>query len=221
MELTHTEEDYLKSVFNITERNKGTASTNAIASQLNTSAASVTDMVQRLSEKGLLDYKKYHGVQLSSTGIRLATQLIRSERLWKVFLSYKLKLSWDKISAYAEELKHVNSAEVIDTLSEYLDHPKFDPHGEAIPNSEGKFTLRQQTSLLNLHKNDLAILVGVRNHEPEFLQFLSEKKLLLGCKIEVTNDLSFDFSKEVLVNGTYKLLLSPNICQNLYVRKQH
>ena len=217
--LSHTEEQYLYIVFKITERNRGSASTNDIAKALQTTAASVTDMIKRLSEKAYLNYKKYHGVQLSAQGVRTATQLIRNKRLWKVFLNQKLHIPWDRINHAAEQLKHIHSDELIFALSQFLGDPKYDPHGEAIPNAEGKFTLRKQISLFQLHKNQEAILVGVRNHESEFLQFLHKTDLVLGCKIKVLNSHDFDFSKEILVNDSKRVLLSAKICHELYVRQ--
>ncbi len=218
--LSHTEEDYLKVVFNITERNKGTAGTNDIAGTLNTTPASVTDMIKRLSDKGYLNYKKYHGVQLSPMGIRAATQLIRNERLWKVFLHNSLGLSWDRIAYVAEQLKHVRSEETIDALSQFLGNPKFDPLGEAIPNKDGRFTLRNQVSLFNMKLNERGVIVGVRRHDAAFLKFLSTQNLKLGTKLKVINTLDFDFSKEVLVNDDNRLLLAANVCQELYVKPE-
>jgi len=221
VKLTHTEEDYLRAIFNLTERNRGTASTSDIARSLGTSAASVTDMIGRLSEKGFLKYKKYYGVQLSPPGIKAATQLIRSERLWKVFLSEKLDIPWERISSIAQKLKHVRSDELIENLSAFLDHPRYDPHGEAIPNREGRFTLRTQNPLFNLQKGDKGILVGVRNHNDTFLQFLSSQKLTIGATLQVLNTMEFDFSKEVLINGQDKVVLSAKICHELYVRQRN
>ena len=94
--ISHTEENYLKAIFKIAERENKTASTNSIAAILNTSAASVSDMLKRLSDKKLINYKKYKGVTLTSEGNIIATHLVRKHRLWEVFLVNKLKFSWEK-----------------------------------------------------------------------------------------------------------------------------
>ena len=141
---SETEENYIKAIFKITEKNQGAATTNAIANHLSTSPASVTDMLKRLSTKDYFHYEKYKGVYLTSKGIDMATQLIRKHRLWEVFLVEKLKFSWDQVHDIAEQLEHIDSDELIVRLDDYLDNPKYDPHGDPIPNAEGKFTIRNQ-----------------------------------------------------------------------------
>lgn len=218
--LSHTEENYIKAVFKLTERNRGTASTNDIAAALHTSAASVTDMIRRLSDKDLLVYEKYKGVFLSPVGMKQANRLIRRERLWKVFLHDKLGMPWDKIASAADQLKHVKSERMIEALDDYLDHPRFDPHGEPIPNAEGRFTLRNQTALDKLKKYDRAVVLGVRNHNPEFLKYLSANGIGIGTEIEISQKFDFDLSVELKLDKDRKLLLPSAHCQDIYVRIQ-
>ncbi|MGA0232187.1 MAG: metal-dependent transcriptional regulator [Saprospiraceae bacterium] len=217
--LSHTEENYLRTVFDLTERNRGSAGTNDIAAVLHTSAASVTDMIRRMASKDLLVYEKYKGVKLSQTGMKHANRIIRRERLWKVFLSEKLGLSWDKLERIADQLKHVKSEEMIEALDDYLRNPKFDPHGEAIPNSAGRFTLRNQSSLVSLSKYDRAVVVGVRNHSPDFLRYLSSSGMTIGSQIEVTRRFDFDYSMEIQVGGKTKIVLPAKHSTEIYVRK--
>ena len=150
--ISHTEENYLKAIFKIAERENKTASTNSIAAILNTSAASVSDMLKRLSDKKLINYKKYKGVTLTTEGNIVATHLVRKHRLWEVFLVNKLKFSWEQVHDIAEQLEHIQSLELINRLDNFLNNPKFDPHGDPIPNAEGKFTLRNQHPLNDLHR---------------------------------------------------------------------
>ncbi len=219
IQLSLTEEDYLKAIFNITEKNRGTASTNDIASSMQTSAAAVTDMVQRMASRKLLDYEKYKGVKLNSVGIAFATQLIRKERLWKVFLHQKLGMDWDKLNDAAEQLKHINTIEVIRKLELFLGSPKYDPHGEPIPNADGRFTLRNQTSLFNLRKTDRAKVVAVRNQSSSFLQFLDDCGISIGSQIEVLQEIDFDLSKRIMINDQTSIVFSSKICQDLYVKQ--
>jgi DtxR family Mn-dependent transcriptional regulator len=216
---THTEEDYMKAIFNLTERNKGSANTNDIAKLMNTSAASVSDMIQRLAKKEYFIYEKYHGVHLSPKGIHYTTKLIRRERLWKVFLSKTLGISWDSLSTISEQLKHVKSDILVDSLDKHLNYPKYDPHGEAIPNSEGRFTLRKQDALHKLQKGEKATLLAVRNHDSSFLKYLDQIGLCIGAEIEVIQCIDFDHSKEVLIDKSQKAVLSSQICHELYVRQ--
>ena len=109
--VSFTEENYLKAIFKIAEKDKKPAGTNAIAAEISTSAASVTDMLKRLAEKGLINYQKYKGVSLSSSGSKLATNLIRKHRLWESFLVKKLGFTWDKVHDIAEQMEHIKSEE--------------------------------------------------------------------------------------------------------------
>jgi len=216
---TETEENYIKAIFKITEKNQGAANTNAIAKHLNTSAASVTDMLRRLSEKEYFHYEKYKGVYLTTKGIQMATQLVRKHRLWEVFLVDKLDFQWDEVHDIAEQLEHVDSDELITRLDKFLGSPKYDPHGDPIPNAEGKFTLRSQISLLNLQKSEEAVVVGVRNHDTPFLQYLNKLCINLGTRIKIISENDFDHSKEILIDGKLQTVLSQKACNNLYVKK--
>ncbi|MCI5083695.1 MAG: metal-dependent transcriptional regulator, partial [Saprospiraceae bacterium] len=149
-EFSHTEENYLKAIYKICERKGKAASTNAISNAMQTSAASVTDMLKRLSEKELIHYERYKGVTLAEAGNKIATTLIRKHRLWEVFLVEKLEFSWDEVHEVAEQLEHIRSPKLVEELERYLGYPKFDPHGDPIPDAEGRFTYRKQTLLADM-----------------------------------------------------------------------
>ncbi len=219
--ISTTEENYLKAIFKVSEKLQKPASTNAIATEIATSAASVTDMLKRLSEKGLLNYEKYKGVTLTDQGQQLATTLIRKHRLWEVFLVDKLHFSWDEVHEIAEQLEHIKSPELIVRLDEYLAFPKFDPHGDPIPDAEGNFTYRNQVLLHKLQTNEHGVVVGVQEHSPAFLQYLDRIDLRLGTQIEVLEHFEFDESIQVKLNNDRELLLSQKVCQNLFVTQQH
>jgi len=216
---TVTEENYIKAIYKITEKNQGSANTNAIAAHLETSAASVTDMLKRLSEKDYFHYEKYKGVYLTSKGIQLATNLVRRHRLWEVFLVDKLGFRWDEVHHLAEELEHVDSDDLIIRLDNYLGNPKYDPHGDPIPNSDGKFTIRNQVSLQSLIKGETGIVVGVRESDTPFLTYLNELGISLGTEIKVLNHIEFDHSKKVFIDNEDEQVLSQKACTNLFVKK--
>ncbi len=218
--LSHTEENYLKAIFKISERSGSTASTNAIARLLHTSAASVTDMIKRLSEKDLINYEKYKGVTLTPEGSDIAKLLIRKHRLWEVFLVEKLHFSWDKVHDIAEQLEHIRSKELIGRLEEYLGFPKFDPHGDPIPDAEGNFTFRKQLLLHELAPGDTGVIVGVQDHAPDFLQYLDHSKLVLGAEVTVLEHFSYDESMRILINGATEQALSKKVSQNIFVQKK-
>ncbi len=217
--ISTTEENYLKTIYQISEKAGKTATTNAIAGGLSTSAASVTDMLKRLSEKGLLHYEKYKGVSLTQSGQKLATALIRKHRLWEVFLVEKLRFSWDEVHEIAEQLEHIKSPELIERLDDHLGFPKFDPHGDPIPDAEGNFAFRQQVLLSTLQKGDAGVLVGVQEHSTAFLQYLDRMNLQLGVQLKVLEHFDYDESLSILLNEEKELVLSHKVCQNLFITK--
>lgn len=216
--ISQTEENYLKAIYKIGEKNNKPAGTNAIAAEMETSAASVTDMIKRLSEKKLIIYQKYRGVNLSPEGSKIATNLIRKHRLWESFLVDKLGFTWDKVHDIAEQLEHIKSEELISKLDEYLDFPKFDPHGDPIPNADGKFTLRTQILLSQLSKNDKAVIIGVKDHDNEFLKFLNTKEVNLGTAITILEKYSYDKTISVEINSV-EHLLSEKVSKQIFVKK--
>jgi DtxR family Mn-dependent transcriptional regulator len=216
--LSFTEENYLKAIFKICEQSKKSASTNAIAKRMNTSAASVTDMLQRLSGKLLINYEKYKGVTLTESGNRIATNLIRKHRLWEVFLVDKLKFSWGAVHEIAEELEHIKSDELVERLDEFLEHPKFDPHGDPIPDAEGNFTFRQKSPLSKLKIGEKGIVIGVQENSTTFLNYLDQLKLSLGSSVEVIDFFEYDESLRILLNGK-ETTLSNKVSQNLFIQK--
>lgn len=216
--VSFTEENYLKAIFKIAEKNNKPAGTNAIASEMNTSPASVTDMLKRLSEKELINYQKYKGVSLSAKGSKIATNLIRKHRLWESFLVNKLEFTWDKVHDIAEQMEHIKSKELVSRLDEYLDYPKFDPHGDPIPNADGKFTLRAQVLLSLMRKGEEGIVIGVREHDDEFLRFLNHKNIKLGSEIRIIDKNDYDKSLAVQVDGQ-DLMITEKVSKQIFVKK--
>jgi DtxR family Mn-dependent transcriptional regulator len=218
--ISPTEENYLKAIFKISEQSGGNrASTNAIAAAMNTTAASVTDMVKRLSAKGLIHYESHRGVTLTLEGGQIATSLIRNHRLWEVFLVEKLRFSWDEVHDIAEQLEHIKSSLLIRRLDEHLGFPRFDPHGDPIPDADGKFTFRKQSPLADLTLEEQGIVVGVQDHSPAFLQYLDRQNLALGTKVKVLERFEYDESMKVVVNDASEIILSKKVCQNLFVER--
>lgn len=216
--ISRTEENYLKAIFNLCEGTENPASTNAIAQIMQTKAASVTSMIQGLSEKGLVIYKKHKGVRLAEAGIKIATNLIRKHRLWETFLVEKLQFSWDEVHEIAEELEHIKAPKLFARLDEFLGHPKFDPHGDPIPDADGNFTFRKQILLSTLEIEKEAIVVGVLDDSPSFLQYLDKLNLILGTKIKILESFEYDDSIKILLNDEQEQILTQKVCLNLYVK---
>lgn len=217
--LSKTEEDYLKAIYKISEKSQSVARTSDISEYMHTSPASVTDMLKKLSAKSYIDYEKYKGVSLTTEGSRIATNLIRRHRLWEVFLCNKLRFTWDKIHDIAEELEHIDSEELIQRLDAFLDYPKYDPHGDPIPNANGKFTLRNQRRLVDVPIGVDSQLVGVREYDDRFLKYLSSINLNLGSKIKVLSRNDYDQSLVLNINDEAKdIMLSNMITEKLLVK---
>ena len=136
--LSFVEENYLKAIYRLSEDGAKAVLTNALADSMNTRAASVTDMVKRLSGKNLISYEKYYGVKITRQGKLAALMIVRKHRLWECFLVEKLQFSWDEIHEVAEQLEHIQSPLLIEKLDSFLGHPKVDPHGHPIPDKNGK-----------------------------------------------------------------------------------
>ncbi len=216
--ISSTEENYLKAIFKIAENEKDNASTNSIAKHLATSPASVTDMLKKLSRKELINYKKYKGVTLTQAGSKIATKLIRRHRLWEVFLVNKLKFSWDKVHEIAEELEHIPYDELINRLDIYLGQPKFDPHGDPIPNAAGKFTLRNQVLLSDLRVLETGIVIGVKEHDAPFLQYLTSLSIKLGTEVKLMDKIEFDQSMKIEIDQKETIHLSEKVSNNLLIK---
>ena len=218
MAITQAEENHLKAIFKIGEKEGKPALTNAIAALMQTSAASVTDMLKRLADKGLITYEKYRGVQLTEEGNRLATALIRKHRLWEVFLTEKLGFSWDEVHELAEQLEHVHGNDLVSRLDAFLGHPKFDPHGDPIPDAEGRWTFRKQAPLATLQPGDRGIVTGVDEHSATFLQYLDQIGIALGTSLELLERFPYDQSVRVRMSDGRELVLSEKVTQNLFVK---
>lgn len=217
--ITHAEENYLKAIFKIAEKEARAVSTNAIAAEMQTTAASVSDMLKRLADKNLIDYAKYRGVQLTESGSQIATALIRKHRLWEVFLVEKLGFAWDEVHDLAEQLEHVQGDRLIERLDHFLGYPKFDPHGDPIPDAEGRWTYRSQAPLSTLQPGEHGVVTGVEDHSAAFLQYLDQLGLTLGANLELLERFPYDQSVRIRTQDGREIALSDKVGQNLYVRK--
>lgn len=216
MNLTQAEENYLKAIFKLASAEQQPVSTNAIAALLHTAAASVTDMLKRLAEKQLISYEKYKGVQLSPSGSKIATALIRKHRLWETFLADKLHFPWEEVHDLAEQLEHIQSDALTNRLDQFLGHPRFDPHGGPIPDATGHWELREQTALSALNPGERGKLTGVADDSPVFLQHLNHLCIALGARIEVIELFPFDHSLRVEVDGN-SATITEKVAQNLMI----
>ncbi|MBL0027064.1 MAG: metal-dependent transcriptional regulator [Saprospiraceae bacterium] len=216
--LSPTEENYLKSIFKIAEKENKAVSTNSIANLMSTTPASVTDMIQKLSQKKYLQYTKYKGVTLTQSGNKVAIKIIRKARLWEVFLVNKLRFAWHQIHNIADELEHVSSDELISRLDAFLDYPKFDPHGNPVPNADGKFTIRNQMALADIPLNQKVTVLGVKENLPDFLRYLTDINIRIGVEIMVLQQVPYDKSMRILIDNKTEQVISRSTSQLLSVK---
>ena len=212
--LSFSEENYLKAIYALSKEEP--ASTNALAEYLDTKASSITDMLKKLSQKDLVNYVKYQGTTLTDSGRSTAVYIIRKHRLWEVFLVNNLGFGWDEVHDVAEQLEHIKSPKLINRLDEFLGYPTKDPHGDPIPDADGKMPEFKPVPLSDLEAGDKAVVTGVNDSSSDFLKFLDHKGIRLGDDIIIEEILSYDRSMVVKRNGE-QLTLSEKICQNLLV----
>jgi len=215
--MTFSEENYLKAIYHLTASSNSGVSTNAIAEIMETKASSVTDMLKKLSEKDLVNYKRYQGVTLTDKGKLEAKMIVRKHRLWEVFLVEKLDFSWDEVHDIAEQLEHIKSEKLINRLDDFLGNPTEDPHGDPIPNAEGQLPKIEKQLLSDLTEGQKGIVVGVKDTSSEFLKYLDKQGIALGSTIEIKVKESFDQSLRIKVDLAL-LNISNKIATNLFVK---
>ncbi|HEY0667661.1 MAG TPA: metal-dependent transcriptional regulator [Sphingobacteriaceae bacterium] len=212
-----TEENYLKAIYHLGGAGNIAVNTNSIAELTNTKAASVTDMLKKLADKGLINYIKYQGVTLTEKGKGTAINIVRKHRLWEVFLVEKLGFKWDEVHDIAEELEHINSEQLIDRLDTFLGNPKADPHGDPIPDRDGIFHKKELIKLADLIAKQEGKISGVNEHSAAFLQYLEKAGLTLGTTIVVKEALEYDGSVNLLI-GKKEITVSSKVAKNLLIQ---
>lgn len=217
---SHTEENYLKAIYKLLEKNHQAVTTNAIAEKIKTKAASVTDMLGKLSGKKLIHYKKYQGVTLTGSGKKIALNIIRKHRLWEMFLVEKLNFKWDEVHEVAEQLEHIQSEKLVRQVDKFLNFPKFDPHGDPIPDEKGKFSGKKSFLLSNLKKNDKGIMTGVVDHSDNFLRYLDSVGVTPGNEISIKKIQDYDRSFYISSAKRKNLYISNDVAQNILVEKK-
>ncbi|WP_132055223.1 metal-dependent transcriptional regulator [Pseudocnuella soli] len=215
---SHTEENYLKTIYHL-QLDTGKVTTNALAQQLNTKPATVTDMMKKLHAKNLLHYTPYYGFSLSNEGKKAALFIVRRHRLWEAFLAEKLAFPPEEVHEIAEELEHVRHAKLVERLDAFLGYPQFDPHGDPIPDKKGKVPQSQLTNLGDLPIGTVAVLQAVAQQTKPLLAQLSAKKIAIGSQLEVRSRSPFDQMLEIKIDNKI-ISISAQLASHLLVKKQ-
>ena len=216
---THSEEDYLKAIFHLHKQGSAKVSLAALASKLGNKPASVIDMIKKLVNKKLVEYDKFTGAKLSNIGNKSALLVIRKHRLWELFLQDKLGYTWDEVHQIAEQLEHVYDNDLADRLDKFLNFPQFDPHGDPIPDRNGKFPEIKSFRLTEAKHREIGFVVGLADMSHEFLKYLDKVGIHIGTEIALIENNAFDNSLDIKINGKTNIHLSQQAAQNILVRK--
>lgn len=216
MNYSISEENYIKSIYHL-QQQTDTVSTNSLANELRTKPASVTDMLKKLQTKKLVEYERYRGFKLNASGNKIALGIVRKHRLWEYFLVNKLGFDWDKVHEIAEELEHVSSIELIQKLDSFLNYPQTDPHGDPIPDSNGKFAVISQISLAIIAAKTTVVVSSVSDQSPAMLEMLNHYNIGIGTTLKVNKHFAFDGSVEIKVSQKATFVISEQLAKNIFV----
>ena len=218
MEISVTEENYLKAIYSLSQHGlENGVTTSGLSEHLQNTAASVSDMLKKLSDKKLVHYQKYKAVSLSKLGETTAKRIVRKHRLWEVFLLQKLHFRWDEVHDIAEQLEHIKSDELVKRLDEFLGKPQFDPHGDPIPKDSGILPAAKAKSLDAFGRTGTYTFVGVNDHSPAFLQHLTSLGLKLGDKIKAEEFQAYDGTFKIRHGKTEVFYISQKVASNILV----
>ncbi|MEQ8904176.1 metal-dependent transcriptional regulator [Ekhidna sp.] len=217
LELSFTEENYLKAIYHLSAEGMENVNTNSLAESMSTTPASANDMVKRLAQKNLIGYQKYKGATLLSKGKKVALNIIRKHRLWEVFLVEKLGFKWDEVHEIAEQLEHIKSPNLIKKLDKFLGYPTMDPHGDPIPDEDGVMKETVRASISNVAVNAKGIVVAVNNDDTLLLQHLDSIGIKLGSRIHVIERMDFDGSVSLTIDDGPKQFISKDVAENLMI----
>ena len=212
-----SEENYLKTIYHLQTKDDN-VTTNELAEKLHAKPASITDMMKKLKTRKLVNYQPYQGFRLTSEGRKVALGIIRRHRLWEYFLAEKLKFSWEEVHEVAEQLEHVSSKKLIDKLDEFLAYPKFDPHGDPIPDTDGRMEPSKQISLSDMPVNKPAKICYIANQSELLLEHLQEKKIKLGATVILKRKFSYDDSLEIKLDNKIMLTISSELGKHIFVK---
>ena len=212
-----TEENYLKAIFHLMNT-ENTVTINELSKFLNVKMPSVNNMMKKFAEKGWVIYESYKPLKITDSGKKQAAVVVRKHRLTEIFLVEKMNFGWETVHEIAEQLEHIHSETFFDKMDELLNYPKYDPHGEPIPDKEGNIIAQDLKKLSSCEIGEQAIFTAVTITDDDFLSFLNEKKLVLGKKIKVLNIEKFDKSMLIKVQEE-EIILSKMVCDKILVKQ--
>lgn len=208
-------EDYLKAIYKLSQEREA-ATTSSIASSLGIAAGSVSGMLRRLSDQGLVEHVPYYGARLTRDGERAAVSTIRRHRILELFLVEVLGYPWDRVHEEAERLEHAASDELIARMAHVLGEPEADPHGAPIPGERGRFVETRFPSLAELEVGAQAVVRRVSDEDAEVLRYLGDLELRPGVRVAVLERAPFEGPLRVRV-GDVEQILGPALAESVRV----
>ena len=211
-----TEENYIKSIYSLSQE-AGEVYVSVLAKKLGVKLPTVNSMIKKLGTKKLVAYAPYQGIKLTEKGKKEALSIIRKHRLAELFLVKVLNLGWEEVHDIAEQLEHVNSERFYDRIDEMLGYPKADPHGEPIPDVNGKISAQNRISLSQVSEGKSARITAVGNDDKSFLDHLNSKGLQIGDSVTVKKKEAFDGSVTITMKGKKETMLSHLVAERIWV----
>ncbi|MDQ0781869.1 metal-dependent transcriptional regulator [Chryseobacterium sp. W4I1] len=217
MRTTLTEENYLKALFHLVD-NEGKVTINELSKFLNVKMPSVNNMMKKFADKKWVIYETYKPLVVTENGKREAALVVRKHRLTEMFLVKKMNFGWENVHEIAEQLEHVHSQIFFDKMDEILDYPKFDPHGEPIPDKDGNIIAQDLQKLSACTVGETVIFASVTLSDDGFLSYLNDRKLLLNTHIKIIKIEEFDKSMTIEI-GANKEIISRKATEIILVKK--
>ncbi|MEJ2485045.1 MAG: metal-dependent transcriptional regulator [Anaerolineales bacterium] len=217
--LTQSIEDYLKAIYDLTQKD-GRASTTQLADYLNVTPASVTGMIKKLAalKPPLLEYRKHRGVILTDKGRDIALEIIRHHRLLELFLHEVLNYPWDEVDEEADKLEHVISEKFEDRIANALGNPEYDPHGDPIPAKDLSIPITTTIPLSTLRPGQSATIKRVRDNDSDLLKYLQDIDIVPESTIKISDYSEFDGNLHIYINNSAKMeVLGPKITNQIFV----
>lgn len=214
---SQTEENYLKSLFNLTN-DKNEVNISELAAQMQVSMPTVNSMVKTLQKNEWLIYEKYKPVVLTQKGKKEAALIIRKHRLTEMFLVNKMGFGWEEVHEIAEQIEHIHAPKFFERMDEMMGFPTVDPHGSPIPDRQGRIQEVNYLSLSDCKAGQTVILAALTNSSTEFLEFLNGRNLSLGAELKIRSKEAYDQSIVVSYLGHASETLSEKVCQKLLVK---
>lgn len=212
-----SEENYLKAIFHLMNTDN-TVTINELSKVLSVKMPSVNNMMKKFAEKGWVIYESYKPLKITVAGKKQAALVVRKHRLTEMFLVEKMNFGWENVHEIAEQLEHIHSETFFDKMDELLNYPKYDPHGEPIPDKEGNIIAQDLKKLSNCKVGESVVFTAVTITDEDFLNFLNKKKLVLGKEIKVLNIEKFDKSMLVKIQEE-EIVLSNIVCDKILVKQ--